>query len=254
MAVLLLWERQRGRASPVWGYVEQLPASIDTPVRWSEAELAELQYAPAISEVGLPARMRQRHLICWFLLFNCVVTRRGMYPAVAWAAVGLPAVLVEWRHVQTERTGAPCPLSSRPVMLRSNVSCSVAPREQASLPDGHAPSTHSSCVTGAGQRARGGWPAGALAAATSRPTLSPSNLAHYESQAPAHNSWPSPPTLHPPGADPAAAGVLAAAVRAVLQGGTAGRGPHLCMGGRLPVGHGERAQPGLQRTVHRQFR
>lgn len=52
MAVLLLWERSRGRASPVWGYVEQLPSSIDTPVRWDEAELAELQYAPAISEVG----------------------------------------------------------------------------------------------------------------------------------------------------------------------------------------------------------
>lgn len=52
MAVLLLWERSRGRASPVWGYIEQLPSSIDTPVRWSEAELAELQYAPAVNEVG----------------------------------------------------------------------------------------------------------------------------------------------------------------------------------------------------------
>lgn len=54
MAVLLLWERQKGRASPVWGYCEQLPASIDTPVRWSEAELAELQYAHAIGEVRPP--------------------------------------------------------------------------------------------------------------------------------------------------------------------------------------------------------
>lgn len=52
MALLLLWERSRGRASPVWGYIEQLPSSIDTPVRWSEAELEELQYAPAIKEVG----------------------------------------------------------------------------------------------------------------------------------------------------------------------------------------------------------
>ncbi|PRW57714.1 SET domain-containing [Chlorella sorokiniana] len=51
MAVLLLWERSRGRASPVWGYIEQLPSSIDTPVRWSEAELVELQYAPAINEI-----------------------------------------------------------------------------------------------------------------------------------------------------------------------------------------------------------
>ncbi|KAI7838732.1 hypothetical protein COHA_007528 [Chlorella ohadii] len=51
MALLLLWERSRGRASPVWGYIEQLPSSIDTPVRWSEAELEELQYAPAIKEI-----------------------------------------------------------------------------------------------------------------------------------------------------------------------------------------------------------
>lgn len=41
-----------GRASPVWGYVEQLPTSIDTPVRWSEAELAELQYPAAVEEVS----------------------------------------------------------------------------------------------------------------------------------------------------------------------------------------------------------
>ncbi len=52
MAVLLLWERSRGRSSPVWGYIEQLPSSIDTPVRWSEQELEQLQYAPAIKEVG----------------------------------------------------------------------------------------------------------------------------------------------------------------------------------------------------------
>ncbi len=61
MAVLLLWE-QKERASPVWGYIEQLPASIDTPVRWSEAELAELQYAHAIGEVRLPGIL---HMLVW---------------------------------------------------------------------------------------------------------------------------------------------------------------------------------------------
>lgn len=61
MGVLLLWERTKGRASPVWGYVEQLPTSIDTPVRWSDAELAELQYAPAIGE----ARAMPGCALCW---------------------------------------------------------------------------------------------------------------------------------------------------------------------------------------------
>lgn len=51
MGVLLLRERGRGRASPVWGYVEQLPSSIDTPVRWAPAELEELQYEAAVKEV-----------------------------------------------------------------------------------------------------------------------------------------------------------------------------------------------------------
>ena len=57
MAVLLLWERRKGRAggSAVWGYVEQLPPSIDTPVRWGEGELAELQYQKAIDEVRAPS-------------------------------------------------------------------------------------------------------------------------------------------------------------------------------------------------------
>lgn len=75
MAVLLLWERSRGRASPVWGYIEQLPSSIDTPVRWSEAELAELQYAPAINEVGcwhvLWFLVRCWHPCCWCVQPSC---------------------------------------------------------------------------------------------------------------------------------------------------------------------------------------
>lgn len=51
MAVLLLWERSKGRKSSVWGYIEQLPLSIDTAVRWEQPEIAELQYQPAIKEV-----------------------------------------------------------------------------------------------------------------------------------------------------------------------------------------------------------
>eukprot|EP00887_Chlorella_sp_A99_P007953 scaffold12.g7953.t1 len=52
MAALLLAERAAGRASRLWGYVQQLPSSIDTPVRWSEAELAELQYPPLQAAVA----------------------------------------------------------------------------------------------------------------------------------------------------------------------------------------------------------
>lgn len=44
MTVLLLHETSKGRQSSVWGYIAQLPKSIDTPVRWSDAELDELQY------------------------------------------------------------------------------------------------------------------------------------------------------------------------------------------------------------------
>lgn len=57
MSVLLLGERQRGEESRVWGYIQQLPDSIDTPVRWKEADLAQLQYRPAIEQIQ---RQQQR--------------------------------------------------------------------------------------------------------------------------------------------------------------------------------------------------
>ncbi|KAL4457348.1 hypothetical protein ABPG75_012213 [Micractinium tetrahymenae] len=79
MAVLLLWERQKGRASPVWGYIEQLPASIDTPVRWSEGELAELQYAHAIGEV----RQQQGSWRQQYERF-CKAVQPGVGRAFAW--------------------------------------------------------------------------------------------------------------------------------------------------------------------------
>ena len=51
MAVLLLKESSRGRDSPVWGYIVQLPESIDSPVRWTPAEVAELQYTPLETDI-----------------------------------------------------------------------------------------------------------------------------------------------------------------------------------------------------------
>lgn len=45
MAILLLFEQSKGTSSRIYGYIEQLPQSIDTPVRWSEKELDELQDA-----------------------------------------------------------------------------------------------------------------------------------------------------------------------------------------------------------------
>ncbi len=45
MSILLLWERQKGKSSRVYGYIAQLPSSIDTPVRWSEEDLDQLQSA-----------------------------------------------------------------------------------------------------------------------------------------------------------------------------------------------------------------
>lgn len=51
MATLLLKESARGKASPVWGYIIQLPESIDTPVRWTDKEIEQLQYAPLIAEI-----------------------------------------------------------------------------------------------------------------------------------------------------------------------------------------------------------
>lgn len=51
MVLLLLVERRKGRASALWGYIDQLPRGLDTPVRWGEEELQQLQYAPVIEEV-----------------------------------------------------------------------------------------------------------------------------------------------------------------------------------------------------------
>ena len=52
MALLLLWEKRKGRRSALWGYIAQLPVSVDLPVRWAPEELAELQFRQIIEEVG----------------------------------------------------------------------------------------------------------------------------------------------------------------------------------------------------------
>jgi hypothetical protein len=51
MAILLLQQASLGKNSPVWGYIVQLPDSIDTPVRWTDTEIAELQYSPLETDI-----------------------------------------------------------------------------------------------------------------------------------------------------------------------------------------------------------
>jgi SET domain len=51
MAALLLKEASMGKNSPVWGYIVQLPETIDTPVRWTDPEISELQYSPLENDI-----------------------------------------------------------------------------------------------------------------------------------------------------------------------------------------------------------
>ncbi len=44
MALKLLYERQLGKESRLVYYVENLPRSFSSPLAWSDAELAALQY------------------------------------------------------------------------------------------------------------------------------------------------------------------------------------------------------------------
>ena len=52
MGLLMLAERRRGKSSRVSGYIDQLPESMDTPVRWSTGELEELQSEKLKDAVG----------------------------------------------------------------------------------------------------------------------------------------------------------------------------------------------------------
>ena len=84
MGLLMLAERQRGAESRVRGYIDQLPESIDTPVRWSASELDELQ-----SETLKAAVERQQ--VEWKRLYDelqrdgGVPTSRVAYDDFVWA-------------------------------------------------------------------------------------------------------------------------------------------------------------------------
>jgi hypothetical protein len=52
MGLLLLAARREEGKSRVSGYIEQLPESIDTPVRWEDGEIAELQSATLQVAIG----------------------------------------------------------------------------------------------------------------------------------------------------------------------------------------------------------
>ena len=53
MALMLLYEKQKGRQSVVSGYVDQMPASFDTLLHWSPEELQLLMYPHLIQQVRL---------------------------------------------------------------------------------------------------------------------------------------------------------------------------------------------------------
>jgi hypothetical protein len=55
LALMLLWEKGSGRAastepSKLTRWIDMLPATMSTPLHWTEAEIDELQYAPLISK------------------------------------------------------------------------------------------------------------------------------------------------------------------------------------------------------------
>lgn len=52
MGVMLLNEQRLGDKSRLAAYVEQLPASYDSPVLWEDAQLEQLQYPALIAAVG----------------------------------------------------------------------------------------------------------------------------------------------------------------------------------------------------------
>ncbi len=52
MALLVLVQQRKGSTSPVTGYIQHLPASLDLPMSWSDADLAQLQYPPLVDLVG----------------------------------------------------------------------------------------------------------------------------------------------------------------------------------------------------------
>jgi hypothetical protein len=96
MAILLLMERRKGSSSAVWGYIQQLPDSIDAPVRWSDAELAQLQYQPVIQEVRCSTILRY-HLGTISCTLDCRSTPAWLldFPIKAVSASGAAVARVQ---------------------------------------------------------------------------------------------------------------------------------------------------------------
>jgi hypothetical protein len=51
MALQVLAEKRKGKESPYLPYIEELPADFSSPLMWTDAELAELQYPYVLQEV-----------------------------------------------------------------------------------------------------------------------------------------------------------------------------------------------------------
>ncbi|GAB4823521.1 hypothetical protein N2152v2_010567 [Parachlorella kessleri] len=79
MSILLLMERRKGSTSAVWGYIQQLPDSIDSPVRWSDEEVQQLQYRPVIAQLQ---QQKQKWREQYDGLVAALTARGG--PSVAW--------------------------------------------------------------------------------------------------------------------------------------------------------------------------
>lgn len=56
MALQILAEQGKGSASPYAPYIQELPADFTTPLTWTDAELAELQYPYVVQEVRVSSR------------------------------------------------------------------------------------------------------------------------------------------------------------------------------------------------------
>lgn len=56
MALQVVAEQRKGTASPYAPYIRELPADFTTPLMWTDAELAELQYPYILQEVRMSSR------------------------------------------------------------------------------------------------------------------------------------------------------------------------------------------------------
>jgi len=82
LAVWLLAEARRGPESEICGYIDYLPSPdsfCDSPLAWSDAELAEFRYPPLASAVREQRDgLEQVSLVCCFLFFG-KLDHRNLY-------------------------------------------------------------------------------------------------------------------------------------------------------------------------------